>query len=77
MQGEVILRDEFNNILKVMKTRKTPGIDNITMELIQNASVQIQDKLFNLVNCIYTTEDILEDFKKNIIILIPKKVTAD
>ena len=77
MQGKVILRDEFNKTLKLMKTGKAAGIDNIAMELIQNASKELQDELFKLVNDIYTTGEIPKDFKESIIVPIPKKATAD
>jgi hypothetical protein len=49
------------------KTRKSPGVDNISTELIQNAGTKIQNELFKLVNDIYITGEIPEDFKKNII----------
>ncbi|KAL4141626.1 hypothetical protein QTP88_004234 [Uroleucon formosanum] len=77
MQGEVILRDEFNRTLKLMKTGKATGTDDIAMELIQNASTELQDELFKLVNDIYTIGEIPKDFKESIIIPIPKKATAD
>jgi len=77
MQGAVILREEFNQVLKTMKTRKAPSIDDITSELIQNAGTKIHDELFKLVNDIYITREIPEDFKKNIVITFPKKVTAE
>lgn len=59
-----------------MKTRKAPG-DNVSTELIQNAGTKIQNQLFKLVNDIYITGEIPEDFKKNIIITLPKKATAE
>jgi len=61
MQGEVILRDEFNRTLKLMKTGKAAGTDDIAMELIQNASTELQDELFILVNDLYTTGEIPKD----------------
>jgi hypothetical protein len=33
-----------------MKTYKATGIDDIAMELIQNASTELQNELFKLVN---------------------------
>ncbi|KAL4149828.1 hypothetical protein QTP88_003684 [Uroleucon formosanum] len=76
-EGAPILREEFNQVLKMMKTRKSPGVDNISTELIQNAGKKIQNELFKLVNDIYITGEIPEDFKKNIIITLPKKATAE
>lgn len=77
IQGEVILRDEFNRTLKLMKTGKAAGTDDIGMELIQNESTELQDELFILVNDVYTTGEISKDFTESIIIHIPKKATAD
>ncbi|VVC29974.1 Endonuclease/exonuclease/phosphatase,Reverse transcriptase domain [Cinara cedri] len=48
MQGEEILRGEFSRSLKLMKTGKAAGTDDIAMELIQNASTELQDELFKL-----------------------------
>jgi hypothetical protein len=56
-----------------MKTCKATGIDDIAMELIQNVSTELQDKLFKLVNDIYNTGEILKDFEESFIIHIPKK----
>jgi len=76
MQGAVILKEEFNQVLKTMKTRKASGVDNITSELIQNAGTKIHNELFKLVNNIYITGEIREGFKENIITLF-KKATAE
>jgi len=66
MQGEVILRDEFNRTLKLMNTGKAAGTDDIAMELIQNENTELQNKLFKLVNDIYTAGEIPKDFKESI-----------
>jgi len=76
-EGAPILREEFNQVLKMMKTRKSPGVDNVSTELIQNAGTKIHNKLFKLVNDIYITGKIPEDLKKNIIITFSKKATAE
>jgi len=47
-----------------MKTRKSPGVDGVSTELIQNACIKIQDELFKLVNDIYITEEIPEDLRR-------------
>lgn len=60
-----------------MKTGKAAGTDGIAMELIQNASTELQYELFKLVNDIFTTGEIPKDFKESIIVPIPKKATAD
>lgn len=63
-EGAPILREEFNQVLKSMKTRKAPGVDNVSAELIQNAGIKIQSELFKLVNDIYITGEVPEDLKK-------------
>lgn len=63
MQDAVILKEEFNQDLKTMKTRKTSDVKDITSELIQNANPKIQDELFKLVNNIYITGEITKDLK--------------
>jgi len=68
-EGSIILREEFNQVLKTMKTRKAPGVDNVSTELIQNAGTKIQNKLLKLVNDIYITGEIPEDLKKTLLSL--------
>jgi hypothetical protein len=60
-----------------MKICKAADIDDLAIELIQNENTELQDELFKLVNDIYTTGEILKDFKESIIIPIPKKATAE
>ncbi|KAL4107862.1 hypothetical protein QTP88_018144 [Uroleucon formosanum] len=43
-EGAPILREEFNQVLKMIKTRKFPGLDNISTELIQNAGRKIENE---------------------------------
>jgi hypothetical protein len=64
--------DEFNKTLKLMKTCKAAGINNITMALIQNASTELHDGLFKLLIDTYTMGEIPQDFKERIIKSIPK-----
>jgi hypothetical protein len=40
-EGAPILREKFNQVFKTMKTRKSPGLDNVSTELIQNAGTMI------------------------------------
>jgi hypothetical protein len=60
-EGAPILREEFNQVLQRMKTKKASGVDNISTELIQNAGTKIQNELFNLVYKIYITGETPEN----------------
>lgn len=50
--GDCILREEFNQALKYLKN-KTPGIDEVPAEPIQNASDKAKDRLYQLTCLIY------------------------
>jgi hypothetical protein len=61
-----------------MKTRKAPGIDNVSTELIQNVGIKIQNELVKLVNDIYYNwRNTRRLKKKKILITPPKKATAE
>lgn len=75
-RGETILKSEFMEAVKNLKQRKSAGIDNISPELIIFASPKALDTLFQIISNIYETGEIPSDFRKSIIIPIPKKTTA-
>lgn len=72
-QGETILKDEFNKVLKEKRRNKAPGVDHIPIELIQNSGETVNEELLKLVKEIYELEIIYEDFQKSFIIQTPKK----
>ncbi|VVC33883.1 Hypothetical protein CINCED_3A000978 [Cinara cedri] len=68
-----ILKSEFELPLHDLKQNKTPGIDNITAELLQCASTKIKYVLYKLTQDIYEKGDVPDDNRKSIIVTIPKK----
>lgn len=76
-QGEIILYSEFETAMKEIKKGKTPGVDEIPIELIIKSGEGIKKELFQILNLIYTTGELPEDFTRSIIIPIPKKAKAD
>jgi hypothetical protein len=72
-----ILRSEFELALYDLKQNKTRGIDNITAELLQCASMKIKDALYQLTHDIYEKGDVSDDYCKSIIVTIPKKSGAN
>jgi hypothetical protein len=72
-----ILRSEFEVALYDLKQNKAPGIDNITAELLQCASMKIKDALYQLTQDIYEKGDVPDDYCKSIIVTIPKKSGAN
>ena len=53
--------------------KKAYGVDNIPAELLQALDRETKHNLYCLINNIYTTGKISDDFKKSIIIMLPKK----
>lgn len=68
-----ILKSEFELALHDLKQNKAPGIDNITAELLQCASTKIKDALYQLTQDINEKGDVPDDYRKSIIVTIPKK----
>jgi len=56
-----------------LKQNKAPGIDNITAELLQCASTKIKVALYQLTQDIYENGDVPDNYRKSIIVTIPKK----
>ena len=68
-----VIRSEFDVALYDLKQNKAPGIDNITAELLQCASMKIKDAFYQLTQDIYEKGDVPDDYCKSIIVTIPKK----
>ena len=75
--GDMILREEFDRALKDLSANKTPGVDDIPSELLRALGEPTMTELFHLVCKMYETGKIPSDFRKNVIIPIPKKTGAD
>jgi len=56
-----------------LKSKKAYGVDNIPAELLQALDGETKHTLYCLINNICTTGKIPGKFKKNIIVMLPKK----
>lgn len=68
-----ILKSEIEEAIKTLKKRKSPGVDNITSELVQAGGVSMVDQLHNICNRIWSTGTWPTPWTKSLIITIPKK----
>jgi len=67
-----ILRSKFELALYDLKQNKRPVIDNITAELLQYDSTKIKEALYHLTRDIYQKGEVPDDYRKSIIVIIPK-----
>jgi hypothetical protein len=56
-----------------LKRYKSPGIDQIPAELIQTGGNTLCSEIHKLINCIWKKEELPEQWKESIIVLIYKK----
>src|SRR3984885_12289194 len=70
---ESILREEIEMAIKNLKTKKAPGEDNITAEMIQAGGDCSTEMLHTLCNQIYCSKECPKDWGKAIIVPIHKK----
>ena len=70
---EDFLMSEVENAIHELKRNKAPGIDGITGEIIQAGGDAVSKSLHNLMQKIYDTETIPDDWGKGIIVPIYKK----
>ena len=64
---------DFNKALKRMKPGKTPGPDNIPLELITHGGPELRNRLMLLILKIWETKTLPSDFRDANIITIFKK----
>ena len=65
--------EDMNEIISKMKNGKTPGIHNITVELIKNGGTEILQKIFALLLQIWDQERMPEEWEIGITCPIFKK----
>ena len=70
--NEIILK-ELNNILKRAKNRKEPGSDEINMDLIKYGSQKFKKVMVQVLNDIWNTGCIPNEWKMAEIVNIHKK----
>ncbi|CAF4958238.1 unnamed protein product [Pieris macdunnoughi] len=74
--GPPILRAEVVKALKRAKTGKSPGPDQIHVEILQLLEEHLVDAVTNFFNCIYATGIMPKDWLNSTFITLPKKPTA-
>ena len=64
---------EVTHAIKQMKTGKSPGTDNICIELLKTDVITAGNVFTDLFSDIWTTNEIPRDWNKGLIVKIPKK----
>jgi len=59
--------------LRKLKNNKAAGLDRITAELLKHGKEGVAQELTHLINRLWHAEDVPEEWRKGIIILLPKK----
>ena len=72
-EGPTILKSEVEYAIRQLKNNKSPGPDNIYPEIIKLISESNLDLLVKLLNHIYVSANIPNDWLESIFIPIPKK----
>ena len=65
--------NEIRSVIKELKSGKAPGYDNITGELIRVDFETSVKQIHNLLTKIWDEEAIPTDWKKGMIVILPKK----
>lgn len=74
--GPPITFSEMERALHELKSKKAYGADDIPAELLQALDEEIKNTLFILINNIYITGKVPLDFKKSMMVMLPKKNNA-
>ena len=72
---EAFSREEVNRVIQKLKNNKSPGEDMITGEMCRAMGEYGTDRLHNLINDIWISESIPTEWKRGVIIKVPKKET--
>ena len=68
----IISRKEIEMVIKELPKGKACGVDNICAELLQNMDEKGMEIMTNLINKIYNSGYIPEEFRKSIFVPLPK-----
>ncbi|KAF2905649.1 hypothetical protein ILUMI_00527 [Ignelater luminosus] len=72
-RDDTITRSEYERTVADLNNDKAPGVDRIPAEIIKQIGEANHEILHALINEMYKSEKVPEDFKKNIIIPFSKK----
>ena len=67
-----ITRVEIREALKSLKNGKAAGVDNIPAEALKEGGDVIVESLHQLLNLVWTEEEIPNDWKKGLLVKLPK-----
>ena len=73
MEGPPIMKDEIRRALKKMKNGKSPGNDQIRIEMLEAMEEFAVDKVTELANKVYDTGYIPKEMRRSTFIALPKK----
>ena len=68
-----ILYSEVEEAIRTLKRNKSPGLDGITVEMIQADGEQLVRQIHQLCNKAWSESTIPEEWSKSILVPIPKK----
>ena len=66
-------KEEIRHVLKGMKNGKSPGIDNITGELLRADMETATDQIHKITSMVWSKEQTPDDWRKGLIIKLAKK----
>ena len=69
---EYIMKHEIELAISKIRNGKSPGADNIPIELVKSLGNEGTDLICKMINMIYSSRTIPDDFVTNIFTLIPK-----
>ena len=66
-------REEIAQAVNRLKDNKAPGFDDITGEMLKAGGEKLLDWLLRICSAVWSSERVPEDWKKGVIIKLPKK----
>jgi hypothetical protein len=71
-----ILKEEVERAVRRLKNNKSPGIDNITGEMIKNGGEMVVKEIHELCNMAWKEGKAPDEFKKSVLVTLHKKGSA-
>ena len=68
-----ITEEEVKRAIDKLKNNKSPGLDEIPAEFLKNGGGELRNKLTDLCNLCWGEQHVPKDWKKGVIIKLPKK----
>ena len=74
MNGNPITREEVRDAMKQMKKNKAVGNDEIAFEMIEALGNFGHDKITDIANIVYESENVPDEMIESLFIALPKKL---